>query len=142
MPTEKQRAEQRARRKKEQDDAAASRVALGLVARKDGCVNTAIDELTYFVSPFETPAFRWLWIQSFIGTIGGTIQGSLVFYWFQDCFPDGYYFFHWKLANDVQSAVAINGMVALRSARSFIDWSAWSGSGTTSLPAVFALVVL
>ena len=29
----------------------------------------------------------------------------------QDCFPDGYYFFSWRLTSSVQAAVSINGMV-------------------------------
>eukprot|EP01046_Picozoa_sp_COSAG06_P074118 COSAG06_NODE_22508_length_721_cov_0.977492_1_plen_118_part_00 len=111
MPTEKQRAEKIEKRRREQEEAAADRKARGLAVARSGRIGALIEELHYFVSPFGTPAFRWLWIHAFIATIGGTIQGSLTFYWFQDCFPDGYYLFNWQLAKDVQSAVAINGMV-------------------------------
>ena len=29
----------------------------------------------------------------------------------QDCFPDGYWLFGWKIANNVQSLVSINGLI-------------------------------
>ena len=122
MPTEKQRVEKIERRKREQEEEAASRKTRGLAVARSGRIGALIEEFRYFVSPFQTPAFRWLWIQAFVGTIGGTIQGSLTFYWFQDCFPDGYYLFKWQLAKDVQSAVAINGMVGAV-VNSAVSWS-------------------
>ena len=78
---------------------------------RSGRLGALVEEIKYFVSPFQTPAFRWLWLQSFVATVGALVQGYFTFYWFQDCFPDGYYVFGWKLSNDVSSAVAINGMV-------------------------------
>jgi hypothetical protein len=30
---------------------------------------------------------------------------------YQDCFPDGYYFFSWKVADSVVGATALNGLV-------------------------------
>ena len=111
MPTTEQRAAKAAARHKAQQEAAASRAARGLAVARSGRLGALVEEIKYFVSPFQTPAFRWLWLQSFVATVGALVQGYFTFYWFQDCFPDGYYVFGWKLSNDVSSAVAINGMV-------------------------------
>jgi hypothetical protein len=34
-----------------------------------------------FTAAFTNPCYRWLWIQSFFGTIGGMISGSQTFFW-------------------------------------------------------------
>ena len=28
--------------------------------------------------------------------LSGTITSQFQFFWYKDCFPDGYYFFHWR----------------------------------------------
>ena len=50
-----------------------------------------------FTSAFKNPCYRWLWVQSLLGTVGGIISGQFTFFWYQDCFPHGYYFFSWKV---------------------------------------------
>jgi hypothetical protein len=67
--------------------------------------------LKEFTEAFTNPCYRWLWIQGFVGSIGGMIQGSFTFFWYQDCFPDGYYFFNIKVADTVVGATALNGLV-------------------------------
>eukprot|EP01047_Picozoa_sp_COSAG01_P052928 COSAG01_NODE_5617_length_4143_cov_2.188180_3_plen_244_part_00 len=59
----------------------------------------------------RTAAYRWLWIQSCTGCIGGIIQGCFSYYWFQDCYPHGYYFLGWKVSHSVQTAVSVNIIV-------------------------------
>jgi hypothetical protein len=59
----------------------------------------------------RTAAYRWLWIQSATGCIGGIIQGCFSYYWFQDCYPHGYYFLGWKVSHSVQTAVSVNIIV-------------------------------
>ena len=78
-----------------------------------------------FSSAFYTPAFRWLWIQVFVATVGNTFSSYFFFYWMQDTFTEGFYLFdRWKVASNVQSAVAINGSV-----NSIIQVAvSWSGS--------------
>ena len=43
----------------------------------------AADTMRDFSSAFYTPAFRWLWIQNFVASIGGTFSGYFFFYWMQ-----------------------------------------------------------
>jgi hypothetical protein len=47
-------------------------------------------ETVAFFSAFEEASFRWMWIQCFTGHIAGQIAWCFSFYFYQDCFPDGY----------------------------------------------------
>ena len=77
-----------------------------------------------FSSAFREPAFKWLWIATFVGTIGGTFSNYFFMYWMQDTFTSGFYVFGFKVASNVQSAVALNGAVA-----SIVGVAvSWSGS--------------
>ena len=98
-----------------------------------------LDRFAAQTEAFRDPCYKWLWIQGFIGQIGGIIQGQFTFFWsvkpqrcctvaislslsdssarrcagrYQDCFPHGYYFFHWKIADTVVGATAFNGLVS------------------------------
>jgi hypothetical protein len=42
------------------------REARGLAVAREGRLGAFVEELRYFVSPFKTPAYRWLWIQVFM----------------------------------------------------------------------------
>eukprot|EP01052_Picozoa_sp_SAG31_P025139 SAG31_NODE_2187_length_6236_cov_2.337135_4_plen_211_part_00 len=70
MPSKRQLAEKAAQTKRE----------LKGFALTKGC-DVFAREVREFFSPFKTPAYRYLWIQSFVGTIGGIIQGAFSFYW-------------------------------------------------------------
>jgi hypothetical protein len=52
-----------------------------------------------FTSAFRDPCFRWYWIYSLTVELSATVAGCLQFYWYQDCFPHGYYFFSIKVAD-------------------------------------------
>ena len=137
MPTEEQLREKKERLEKARlaREQAAARVKASAAARagvtlkegggdklKVGCCARLKAEFEEFTSALSHPPYRWLWLQGFVGCIGGIFQGCFLFFWFQDCFPDGYYFFHWKLTSSVQSAVSINGMTgSLISAA--VSWS-------------------
>jgi hypothetical protein len=63
--------QQRARRAKAKMDAVASG-------------GTCSNEVSEFLSPFRsTPAFFWFWVQGFVATAGGIVQGCFAFYWFK-----------------------------------------------------------
>jgi Na+/melibiose symporter-like transporter len=95
------------------------------VCASPNCAERAADTMRDFSSAFYTPAFRWLWIQNFIASIGGTFSGYFFFYWMQDCFTEGFWLFNrWEVASNVQSAVAINGSVSSIIAVA----TSWSGS--------------
>jgi hypothetical protein len=66
---------------------------------------------TDFVSAFKEPGFKWQFVCSFFGSVGGTFSGFFNYYWLEDCFPAGYWFFGFEIATNVQSAVAINAML-------------------------------
>lgn len=69
------------------------------------CAERAGDTVRDFSSAFYTPAFRWLWVQNFIASIGGTFSGYFFFYWMQDTFTEGFWLFNrWEVASNVQSA--------------------------------------
>lgn len=65
-----------------------------------------------FSSAFREPAFKWMWIYTFIATVGGTFSNYFFIYWMQDTFTEGFYVFGFKIASNVQSAVAVNGSIA------------------------------
>jgi hypothetical protein len=48
---------------------------------------------------------------AFVGHVAGMLAWCFSFYFYQDCFPEGYWLFGWKIANNVQSLVAINGLI-------------------------------
>ena len=51
-------------------------------------------------------------VQGLIGTFGGIIMWQFGFYWYQDAFPHGYYFWGYKLASTAASAISISGMIS------------------------------
>ena len=71
-----------------------------------------MSSLRDFSSAFREPAFKWMWIYTFIQTIGGTFSNYFFIYWMQDTFNEGFYVMGYKVASNVQSAVAVNGAVA------------------------------
>eukprot|EP01043_Picozoa_sp_COSAG02_P037575 COSAG02_NODE_2831_length_7935_cov_5.630296_3_plen_628_part_00 len=77
-----------------------------------GCFARAARTLRDFSSAFREPAFKWMWIYTFIATVGGTFSNYFFIYWMQDTFTGGFYVFGWKIASNVQSAVAVNGAIA------------------------------
>ena len=52
-----------------------------MAVAEQGRLGAFLEEFHEFVSPFKTPAFWWLWVQGFVGTVGGIIQGCFMFYW-------------------------------------------------------------
>ena len=66
--------------------------------------------VTDFTSSFKCPAYRWYWIWLAVNAFSGMIETSFMFFWLQDCFPDGYYFFQFEIASNVKSAVALQGV--------------------------------
>ena len=122
MPTPKQLAEKAAALQKEREIEAAIRRKRGLAVARSGWAGALGQEFKEFISPFQTPAFRWLWCWQSIATIGGVIQGCFTFYWFQDCFNKEYYFLKWKVTNSEQTAVSVNGLVGAIT-NSAVSWS-------------------
>ena len=82
MPSERQLADKAERKRVAAQQEAKRRARSGLAVAKG--YDVFVLEFREFFSPFKTPAYRWLWIQQFVGTIGGIIQGAFSFYWFQD----------------------------------------------------------
>ena len=100
-----------------------SGAARGEAVARVGRLGALREEFWEFVSPFKTPAFRWLWLQGFVGTMGGIIQGYFTYYWFQDSIaPHGFFLFTHKVTSHPQSAVSINGMVGAI-VNSAVSWS-------------------
>jgi Na+/melibiose symporter-like transporter len=83
--------------------------------KKFGCAyyaRSVWSELKYFTTAFSDTCYRLLWLQGLVGTIGGIIMWQFGFYWYQDCFPHGYYFFKWKVATTPMSAISIQGIIS------------------------------
>eukprot|EP01052_Picozoa_sp_SAG31_P019579 SAG31_NODE_1432_length_8373_cov_8.838289_14_plen_135_part_00 len=102
-----------------------------LICGLQGRLGTCLEEFREFISPFNTPAFWWLWVQGFVGTTGGIIQGYFMFYWFQDCFTEGYWVVlpgltAWRVAINVQCVLI--GYQACSPLFSFSALKAVSGS--------------
>ena len=55
------------------------KAAVWVDERPPSCVQKAGTTVQDFTSAFREPAFRWLWIQTFVATIGGTFT-SYFFY--------------------------------------------------------------
>ena len=84
MPSQLQlRAKAEAKEKKRVETAAVA-AERGVAMAESGYAVYLIAEIKEFVSAFKTPAFRWLWIQSVVGCIGGIIQGCFNYYWFRE----------------------------------------------------------
>jgi hypothetical protein len=109
MPSAKQQREKAAKKAKHRADEAASRAQRGLAVARAGRLGVLIEETHEFVSPFGTPAFRWLFVQQTVGTIGGIIQGAFTFYWFQDCFSEGYWFLGYHITDSVRHVTQTAG---------------------------------
>lgn len=122
MPTELQLRDKAAAKEKKRQETAAAAAERGLAIAKSGRLVLLVAEIKEFVSPFKTPAYRWFWIQQCTGILAGIIQGCFSYYWFQDCFPNGYYFFRWKISDHVQTAVSVNIIVAT-AVNICISWS-------------------
>ena len=82
------------------------------------CWNKMWTELNYFTSAFQDRCYRLLWIQGFIGVVGGILQWQFGFYWYQDAFPHGYYIvapgakWKYKVASTAASAISIQGVIS------------------------------
>jgi MFS family permease len=99
------------------------------------------DEWNGFTAAFTDPCYKWLWIQGFVGQIGGLISNQFQFYWYQDCFNQctgcknavagqalvqgactvvknvtkctpHFYFFHWQVASTAVGATAFNKLIS------------------------------
>ena len=77
MPSQRQLAAKAKAQMAEREKEAARRASSGLAVAQGWDI--AVYEVKEFFSAFHTPAYRWLWIQQFVGTIGGIIQGCFNF---------------------------------------------------------------
>ena len=64
-----------------------------------------------FVDSFRFPTYKWYWLFLTCNTFSTMVETSFQFFWLQDCFPDGFWFFQWRVASNVKSAVALTGMI-------------------------------
>jgi len=64
-----------------------------------------------FVESFRYPTYKWYWIFLAMNAFSTMVETSFQFFWLQDCFPGGYFFFQWRVASNVKSAVALTGMI-------------------------------
>lgn len=64
-----------------------------------------------FVDSFRFPTYKWYWLFLTCNTFSTMVETSFQFFWLQDCFPDGFWFFKWRVASNVKSAVALTGMI-------------------------------
>jgi MFS family permease len=77
MPSAQQLADKATKQRLEKEKEVARRASSGLAVAKGW--DFFVIEFKEFFSPFKTPAYRWLWCQSFVGTVGGIIQGCFSF---------------------------------------------------------------
>jgi hypothetical protein len=62
--------------------------------------------------PFrQSASFRWYWVWLVVQGLSVTIESSFQYYWLQDCFPHGYWLLQWRVASNVNSAVALLGFI-------------------------------
>jgi Na+/melibiose symporter-like transporter len=72
---------------------------------------TGINLSTEGAGPFKDRTYRWFWIYIGVNSLAQLIMTSFQFFWLQDCFPHGYYFFHWKVGDNVKVATSVSGLV-------------------------------
>jgi hypothetical protein len=83
LPTALQLREKRAAQEQQRRARAAAAAASSARTARLGCCGAAWEELREFTAAMRHPPYFWMWVQGFVGSVGGIIQGCFQFFWFQ-----------------------------------------------------------